>query len=98
MVVTWDLLSGKPSTSTWRTFILCCCLVLAVFFTAHQVSGEVFTNSFLVRLHGEPGDEVAHRVASRNGFENLGPVSVTCIVVLADNVVRYEGFAVTLSA
>ncbi|XP_023709107.1 neuroendocrine convertase 2 [Cryptotermes secundus] len=74
MVVTWDLLSGKTSTSTWRTFILCCCLVLAVFSTTQKVSGEVFTNSFLVRLHGEPGNEVAHRVASRNGFENLGPV------------------------
>jgi hypothetical protein len=85
MVVTWDLLSGNTSTSTWRIYILCYCLVLAAFFTTQQVSGEVFTNSFLVRLHGEPGNEVAHRVANRNGFENLGPVSVACIVVLNTN-------------
>ena len=40
-----------------------------------QVTGDVFTNSFLVRLHGNPGNDVAHQVAKRNGFDNLGPVS-----------------------
>jgi hypothetical protein len=81
MVVTWDLLSGNASSSSWRTCSLCYWFMLVVFFTTQQVSGEVFTNSFLVRLHGEPGNEVAHRVASRNGFENLGPVSVTRFTV-----------------
>jgi hypothetical protein len=76
MVVTWELLSGNGPSSTWRTCSFCYWFILVVFFTTQQVSGEVFTNSFLVRLHGEPGNEVAHQVASRNGFENLGPVSV----------------------
>jgi hypothetical protein len=53
--------------------------MLVMFFTTQQVSGEVFTNSFLVRLRGEPGNEVAHRVAARNGFENLGPVSFVLV-------------------
>jgi hypothetical protein len=75
MVVTLDVLSGNDSSSKWRNCSLFCWLVLAVVFTNQQVSGEVFTNSFLVRLHGEPGNEIAHQVASRNGFENLGPVS-----------------------
>ena len=77
MVVTLDILSGNSSSSTWRICSLFCWLVLAVFFANQQVYGEVFTNSFLVRLHGEPGNEVAHQVATRNGFENLGSVSVT---------------------
>ena len=81
MVVTWDIFSGNGSLSTWRTCSLFCWLVLAVFFANQQVSAEVFTNSFLVRLHGEPGNEVAHQVATRNGFENLGSVSVGCFVV-----------------
>ncbi|XP_013774265.1 neuroendocrine convertase 2 [Limulus polyphemus] len=37
-------------------------------------SPEVFTNSFLVRLIGDHGNDVAHQVAKRNGFINLGPV------------------------
>lgn len=36
---------------------------------------DVFTNSFLVRLHGAPGKLVADQVARRNGFNNHGPVS-----------------------
>ncbi|XP_017300410.1 neuroendocrine convertase 2 [Diaphorina citri] len=51
-------------------FHLAACLVLLSKFA----SGEVFTNSFLVRLHGEPGNEVANQIASRNGFENVGPI------------------------
>jgi hypothetical protein len=82
MVVTWNLLCGNASTRTQKNYILYCSLVLAVFLSTQRVSGEVFTNSFLVRLHGEPGNDVAQRVASRNGFENLGPVSVACIVIL----------------
>jgi hypothetical protein len=82
MVLTWNLLCGNTSTAAWKSYILCCSLVLTAFLSTQKVSGEVFTNSFLVRLHGEPGNDVAHLVASRNGFENLGPVSVTSIVVL----------------
>jgi hypothetical protein len=76
MVVTWDILSGNSSSSAWRICSLFCYFTLAVFLANQQVSGEVFTNSFLVRLRGEPGNEVAHQVADRNGFENLGSVSV----------------------
>jgi hypothetical protein len=83
MVMTWDLHSGNASSSTWRNCSLCYWFMLAVFFTTRQVSAEVFTNSFLVRLRGEPGNEVAHRVANRNGFENLGPVSVVLFIVFS---------------
>jgi hypothetical protein len=76
MVVTWDILSEKSSSSMWGMCSLVCWLVLALPVAEQQVYGEVFTNSFLVRLHGEPGTEVAHQVANRNGFENLGSVSV----------------------
>lgn len=38
---------------------------------------EVFTNSFLVRLKGNYGHEVANHIAKRNGFVNLGPVSIS---------------------
>nr|XP_018916303.1 PREDICTED: neuroendocrine convertase 2 [Bemisia tabaci] len=53
-------------------------LVLFIFlslssFSAY-VAGEIFTNSFLVRLHGSPGNDVANLVAARTGFENFGPV------------------------
>lgn len=79
MVVTWDSLCGNTSLSKRRTCGLFCGLVLALVLTNQQVSAEVFTNSFLVRLHGEPGNGVANRVATRNGFENLGPVSVALV-------------------
>lgn len=36
---------------------------------------QVFTNSFLVKLKTDQGGEdLAHKVAKRNGFHNLGPV------------------------
>ncbi|XP_052126085.1 neuroendocrine convertase 2-like [Frankliniella occidentalis] len=49
-------------------------LVLALGLDTSLAGGHVFTNSFLVRLNGDLGNEVAHRVAQRNGFDNLGPV------------------------
>lgn len=36
---------------------------------------DVFTNSYLVRFHRSIDTDEAHRVAHRNGFDNLGPVS-----------------------
>ena len=36
---------------------------------------EVMTNTWLVRLHGDPGVEVAKSVAARNGFSYVSPVS-----------------------
>jgi hypothetical protein len=38
-------------------------------------SADVFTNSFLVRLNGDHGQQVANGVAQRAGFESWGPVS-----------------------
>lgn len=52
--------------------VACLCFLLS-----KSVSCEVFTNSFFVKLHGAPGNEVASQIAQRNGFENVGPVSQT---------------------
>lgn len=40
-------------------------------------TAEVFTNTFLVRMRQPAERHVADRVAFRNGFVNLGPVSPT---------------------
>lgn len=42
----------------------------------HAVPPDVFTNSFLVRLKSPQDEATAHLVARRNGFWNLGPVSI----------------------
>lgn len=34
----------------------------------------VFTNSFLVKFQQNIRDDVAHEIATRNGFENVGEV------------------------
>ena len=58
-------------------------LVLVMLLPLALVQGDVFTNSFLVRLRDEaPGLEVARAVAERNGFDILGPVSPTAIPCL----------------
>lgn len=58
--------------------------VLLVLFSRHAsdegllvnaATGDVFTNTFYVKLNGERGNDVAHEIAQRAGFENLGPVS-----------------------
>lgn len=36
---------------------------------------DIFTNSFYVKLRGAHTDDIAHQLAKRNGFVNLGPVS-----------------------
>lgn len=36
---------------------------------------DIFTSSFLVRFRRNVDNELAHDVAKRNGFDNLGPVS-----------------------
>lgn len=52
--------------------------------------GEVFTNSFLVRLAGSPTKEIAHQVAKRNGFVNLGPVSTNISPFFSDDNLRWQ--------
>ena len=57
-----------------------CLLVLSLHLLAAPGcdAKEVFTNHFYVKLHPGPGGEtpqqLAHRVAKRNGFHALGPV------------------------
>ena len=41
-----------------------------------EATKEVATNSFYVKIHGPDGAEAAHKIARRNGFHNVGPVSV----------------------
>jgi len=49
---------------------------LVVYLTSSFViaTPEVFTNSFYVKLTGAHTDKVAHQLAKRNGFVNLGHV------------------------
>lgn len=44
-------------------------------------SAEVFTNTFLVKMRQPAERHVADRVAVRNGFVNLGPVSCSAIIL-----------------
>lgn len=61
-------------------------LVLLLVLPLVLVQGDVFTNSFLVRLRDEaPGLEVARAVAERNGFDILGPVSANPIAFYLAN-------------
>lgn len=49
--------------------------VIALFLLAGSTTAEVFTNTFLVRMRQPTQRHEADRVALRNGFVNLGPVS-----------------------
>ena len=50
--------------------------ILVVAATSVSASKEVATNSFYVKIHGDPDQpDLAHKIARRNGFHNLGPVS-----------------------
>ena len=40
-----------------------------------EANKEVATNSFYVKINGKDGAEAAHKIARRNGFHNVGPVS-----------------------
>lgn len=39
-------------------------------------ANNVFTNSFLVKFHQNIKKDVAHEIATRNGFENVGEVNL----------------------
>lgn len=45
-------------------------------FVSATQRNDVFTSSFLVRFHRSIDNDLAHEVAQRNGFENLGTVSI----------------------
>jgi len=51
--------------------------VIGLLVLAGTTTAEVFTNTFLVRMRQPAERHVADRVALRNGFVNLGPVSTT---------------------
>lgn len=62
---------------TWLTLLgllLYCASILTVVTSSN--SGDVFTSSFLVRFRRNIDNKLAHDIASRNGFVNLGEVSV----------------------
>jgi proprotein convertase subtilisin/kexin type 2 len=40
-----------------------------------SAGNSVFTSSFLVRFKRSVGNDVAHELADKNGFLNVGPVS-----------------------
>lgn len=51
-------------------------LLLSLLLASELGAAEVFTNSFYVRLRGDPGPEEADKLALRTGFHNYGPVSI----------------------
>jgi len=63
--------------NTWMPFLVLAVavLVLALVTTTSEATKEVATNSFYVRIHSDPNvPDLAHKIARRNGFHNLGPV------------------------
>lgn len=50
--------------------------VIGLFVFAGTTTAEVFTNTFLVKMRQPAERHEADRVALRNGFINLGPVSL----------------------
>lgn len=51
--------------------------LLGLIYCAGSVSssGDVFTSSFLVRFKKNVNSELAHQIATKYGFENIGTVS-----------------------
>lgn len=52
---------------------LCCFFSLTTLVASS--ANSVFTNSFLVRFQRNIKNDIAHEIAARNGFENIGEVS-----------------------
>lgn len=50
-------------------------LLVGLALLAGEASAEVFTNSFLVKMREPAAGHLADKIATRNGFVNLGPVS-----------------------
>lgn len=67
-----------------------CSLLLGLFVlslasvTSSTSSNELFTSSFLVRFKRSVDNSVAHEIAKRNSFYNIGPVSgfMSCFYIL----------------
>lgn len=59
-------------------------LLYAALYLLLSVSAtELFTNSFLVKFRRDVDNRLAHNVADRNGFVNMGPVGDRMLVVKA---------------
>ena len=57
--------------SPWTPFLLLVAILALV-----TDAKEVATNTFYVKIHSDPAvPDLAHKIARRNGFHNLGPVS-----------------------
>ena len=71
----WLHTMASPPLNTLVTLVIV--VLVSCLAQTQSASSEplVFTNQFLVRLHGTPSKEAVHRVAKRHGFVNLGPVS-----------------------
>ena len=68
--------STNPLQSPWTSFLLLLVSVLAFAFITD--AKEVATNTFYVKINPDPNvPDLAHKIARRNGFHNLGPVSIT---------------------
>ena len=66
---------GKHRDQLWRPFLL-----LAASLAAVTAAKEVATNTFYVKIHADPNEpDLAHKIARRNGFHNLGPVRIPII-------------------
>ena len=65
--------------SPWVPFLALAAIFLATLTTSASAK-EVATNSFYVKIHADPSQpDLAHKIARRNGFHNLGPVSIANI-------------------
>uniref|UniRef100_A0A8D8UDW2 Neuroendocrine convertase 2 n=1 Tax=Cacopsylla melanoneura TaxID=428564 RepID=A0A8D8UDW2_9HEMI len=71
---TWPCVKISRVFHSNQNIMLTVVLAVVSLCLVKSVRCEVFTNSFLVKLHGQPGNEVAHTIALRNGFENIGPL------------------------
>lgn len=74
--IKWFLINNIKCEFLFAMQITWFCL-LGLIYCAGSVSssGEVFTSSFLVRFKRNVNSEMAHQIASKYGFENIGTVS-----------------------
>ena len=64
--------------SPWTSFLLLLVSILAFAFVTD--AKEVATNTFYVKINPDPNvPDLAHKIARRNGFHNLGPVSISYV-------------------
>lgn len=89
MQFAWLSTFGLATTTLFLVGILVQPAAISAGSSAFTVTGpaavrrnDVFTNSYLVRFHRSVDTDEAHRIAIRNGFDNLGPVSVDILICI----------------